>query len=409
MKNVFDVIIIGAGPAGLFTAVNIRNSKDILVLEKNKYPGLKLLMSGSGKCNITQSGDVRNFLAHYGDNHRFLSTAINEFTNNHLTEYLKSHGIPTFTDRNGKIFPKSENAADILNMLLNQCKIKNIPVSCSENVNRVELNDGYFKINTNNETYSCTKLVITTGGKSYPTTGSTGDGYNFARALGHTIIKPKPALTPVYIRNYSFSEISGISLEDRKISLFRNNKKIKVHVGDIGFTHWGLSGPGILDFSRYIESNDVLKINLINTDNDNFRSIINETAANDGKMTLKRFLKMFELPESLIKQILNELNLDWVIHLADINRNNRNKIIELFCEYPFIVERTGDYNIAMVTSGGVSTKEVSSGTMESKLIKNLFFAGEVLDIDGPCGGYNLQWAFASGWLAGLAAAGALPK
>jgi predicted Rossmann fold flavoprotein len=412
----FDVIIIGAGPAGLFTAVNIRTSQKILIIEKNRSAGKKLLMSGSGKCNITQNGNIEDFFTHYGDNFRFLIPALKEFNNNHLINYLEEHGIPIMIDKNGKIFPESEYAEDILDMLLSDCKLKKIAINYNEEVTDIKIQNGKFIIktfqqpnkstnqqinkSTNYKIYSSSKLVIATGGKSYPTTGSTGDGYSFTKSLGHSIEKPKPALTPVYIKNYRFKEISGVSLENRKISLYRSNKKIREHEGDIVFTHWGISGPGILDFSRYIEANDILKINLIDKNIEYFRKILNETASKDGKMSIKRFLKSYEIPESLIKLVISELNIDTTTHLADINKNFRNRIVELFCEYPFIVEGTGDFNIAMVTKGGVSLKEVNSKTMESKLVKNLYFVGEVLDIDGDTGGYNMQAAFSTGYLVG---------
>ncbi len=399
MSREFDVIIIGAGPAGLFTAANVKSGRKVLILEKNRSAGKKVLMSGSGRCNITQSGSIGDFFRHYGDNHRFMIPALKEFTNNDLIAYLNEQGINVIINKNGKVFPASENSGDVLAILLSDCKKKRIDIHYNEFVKKIEKSEERFVVQTNLETYFCSKLVIATGGKSYPTTGSTGDGYLFAKALGHSLVKPKPALTPVYIKNYSFSEISGVSFENIKISLFRDNRKIKEHTGDIGFTHWGLSGPGILDFSRDIEPNDILKINLVKQYTDEFRKFLNETAIEEGKLSVKKFLKRFELPESLIKLVLSEINLDENSHLAGINKTMRNRLVDLFCEFPITVERTGDYNIAMVTSGGVSLKEVSPKTMESKLVKNLYFAGEVLDIDGDTGGYNLQAAFSTGFLA----------
>ncbi|OGU57547.1 MAG: hypothetical protein A2X64_04720 [Ignavibacteria bacterium GWF2_33_9] len=391
-----DIIIIGAGPTGLFTAVNI-NGKSILILEKKPTAGKKLLMSGSGRCNITQSGSISDFFNHYGDGKRFLIPALKEFTNNNLIEYLRIHGLRTI-DIKGKIFPESEDAYDVLDLLLKECKKKKVSINYNENIQKIEVIDKCFSILTDKDSYRCNQLVISTGGKSYPTTGSTGDGYHFAKALGHTIEKAKPALAPVYIKNYTFSELSGISLENRKIAIVRNNQTIRTNQGDIGFTHWGFSGPGILDLSRYIEANDTLKINLINQNPETFREHINQTAINDNKITIKKYLKTFAIPESLIKLILADLNVEPSSHISGISKVQRNEIIRLFCEYPFIVQRTGDFNIAMATKGGVSLKEVSSKTMESKLVKNLYFAGEVLDIDGDTGGYNLQAAFSTGYL-----------
>jgi hypothetical protein len=396
MIKEYNIIIIGAGPAGLFTAANINDNKT-LIIEKNQTAGKKLLMSGSGRCNITQSGSISDFFSHYGDGKRFLIPALKEFTNNNLIDYLKNHGLKTI-ERKGKIFPESEDAYDVLNLLLTECKKKNVSITYNENLQKIEVIDKGFSILTEKDSYRCNKLVITTGGKSYPTTGSSGDGYYFAKSLGHTIEKPKPALAPVYIKNYTFSELSGISLDNRKITIYRNNLKIQINQGDIGFTHWGLSGPGILDLSRYIEPNDTLKINLINQNPETFREHINQTALNDSKITIKKYLKTFTIPESLIQHILTELKIEPSSYISGISKIQRNEIIRLFCEYPFIVQRTGDFNIAMATKGGVSLKEVSSKTMESKLVKNLYFAGEVLDIDGDTGGYNLQAAFSTGYL-----------
>jgi predicted Rossmann fold flavoprotein len=399
MNKEYDIIIIGADPAGLFAAANIKSRNKALILEKNSSAGKKLLMSGSGKCNITQDGSISDFLKHYGRADKFIAPALREFTNNDLIEYLNQRGLKTI-ERKGKIFPASENARDVLDLLLNECYLNGVQINYNEPVINIEKTVDSFIINTSKESYCCSKVLITTGGKSYPTTGSTGDGYNLAKSLGHTIEKPKPALAPVYIENYRFSQISGVSLEKRKITLIRENKVIHNHEGDIGFTHWGLSGPGILDMSRYIEAGDTLKINLISRNQESFRNDINTTASSDGKTSIKRFLKSYPIPENLIKIILEELKLDTATHLADINKNLRNQLIELFCGYPFVVQRTGYFNIAMATKGGVSLKEVSPKTMESRLVPNLFFAGEVLDIDGDTGGYNIQAAFSTGRLAG---------
>ncbi len=397
MINKYDIIIIGAGPAGLFTSVNISPNTSILILEKKSSAGKKLLISGSGRCNITQSGNISDFIKHYGKNGRFLLPALNEFTNNDLIEYLETRGIKTI-DIKGKIFPASENSHDVLKLLLNESKRKKVIINYNEQVKSTESNENGFTIITNKDSYFCKKLVITTGGKSYPSTGSTGDGFDFAKQLGHTIECLKPSLTPVYIKNYGFKDISGLSLENRKITLLRNNKKIEIHQGDIGFTHWGLSGPGILDLSRFIEPNDILKINLIGQNPEHLRTAINETATTNGKSTIKRFLKNYPVSENLIKIILSELDLDTTKRIGEISKILRNRLIELFCEYPFHVQRTGDFNIAMATKGGVSLKEVSTKTMESKIVANLFFAGEVLDIDGDTGGYNLQAAFSTAYL-----------
>lgn len=397
MKS-FDTIIIGGGPAGLFTALNCKG-RSTLVLEKNSTPGKKLLISGSGRCNITHVGGISDFLKHYGDNYKFLKTALQQFTNYDLIEFLKNRGLQTITDKNGKIFPETDNAADILQILLHECRKNNVTIYTGKAVTSIKKAEGLFHVKTRDTQFSCRNLVISTGGNSYPATGSTGDGYHFAKELGHAIIPPKPALAPVFIRDFSMTELSGVSLQHKPIYLYRENKKINEHRGDIGFTHKGLSGPGILDFSRHIHSGDILKINFIGENTDEFQKSIIETTAKEGKITLQRFLLNYDLPKSLMKIILQELNIEPHLNLANLNKSMRNELVNSFCEYPFFVEKTGGFNMAMTTKGGVSLLEVSSKTMESKMVSHLYFAGEVLDIDGDTGGYNIQAAFSTGKLA----------
>lgn len=400
MKS-FDTIIIGGGPAGLFTALNCKSS-GTLVLEKNSTPGKKLLISGSGRCNITHVGGISDFLKHYGDNFKFLKTALQQFTNHDLVNFLKKRGLHTITDKNGKIFPDTDNAADILQILLQECRKNNVTFHNSSSVISVEKTEDLFHVKTQDKEYTGHNLVVATGGNSYQATGSSGDGYHFAKKLGHTIVPPKPALTPVIIRDYTMIELSGVSLINKPIYLYRENKKINENRGDIVFTHKGISGPGILDLSRYIHSGDILKINLIGENADEFRKSIIETTAKEGKITLQLFLRKYDLPKSLVKIILKELNSEPDMNLANVHKILRNQLVGAFCEYPFFIEKTGGFHMAMTTKGGVSLHEVSSKTMESKLIPHLYFAGEVLDIDGDTGGYNIQAAFSTGVLAAYA-------
>lgn len=400
--NEFNTIIIGGGPAGLFTAISINESQRVLVLEKNDIAGKKLLMAGAGKCNITHSGDIGEFLKHYGDNFRFLKKALRHFTNNNLINFFKARGLSTITDNNGKVFPSTENSKDVLEVLIQACKENKITMRYNEAALTIEKREDRFWVTTKNDEYSCNYLVISTGGNSFPSTGSSGDGYHFAKTLGHTITPIKPSLTPVFIREYKFTEIAGVSLQNKTIYLYRNNKKINEHHGDIGFTHKGLSGPGILDFSRYFENGDTLKVNFINENAEDFRRLFIEASTKEGKISLKRFLKRYEIPESLIKIILAQLHINSNETLATIDKKTRNHLVNAFCEHPFYIEKVGGFKIAMATSGGVALTEVSQKTMESKQTDNLYFTGEVLDIDGDTGGYNIQAAFSTGAAAAAA-------
>lgn len=394
-----DVVIIGAGPAGLFTAIHCKNRK-VIVLEKNASPGKKLLISGTGRCNLTHDCKLSDFFDHYGENYRFLKTAFHNFTNTDLIRFFNDHGLDTIVDKNGKVFPASQKASDVLQVLINSCQRNKIEIACNQQVAEVKKADSGFEIRTNEGVFRSKFLVITTGGMSYPTTGSTGDGYHFAKQLGHSIIPPKPSLSPVFIRDYSMASISGVSVQNKAVYLYRANKKISEHRGDIGFTHKGLSGPGILDFSRHILSNDVLKVNFLDKNPDEFRNEFISAAEKDGKTAIQTYLKKFDLPRSLVLLILQTIKIEPETRLADITKVNRNQVVAAFCEYPFIVEKVGGFNMAMVTAGGVSLEEVNPKTMESKLVPGLYFAGEVLDIDGDTGGYNLQAAFSMGYLVG---------
>ena len=394
-----DVLIIGAGPAGLFTAIHCKNRK-VIVLDKNAAPGKKLLISGTGRCNLTHDCKLSDFFDHYGENHRFLKTALHHFTNTDLIRFFNDHGLETVVDKNGKVFPSSQKASDVLQVIVDSCNRNKIEIACNQHVAEVQKTESGFEVRTNTDVFRSTFLVITTGGMSYPTTGSTGDGFQFAKQLGHSVVPPKPSLSPVFIRDYSMPSISGVSVQNKTVYLYRANKKISEHRGDIGFTHKGLSGPGILDFSRHILSNDILKINFSDTNPDLFRNEFIKAAEKEGRTAIQTYLKKYNLPRSLVLLILQSINIEPEIRLADVTKVNRNLLVAAFCEYSFAVEKVGGFNMAMVTAGGVSLEEVNPKTMESKLIPGLFFAGEVLDIDGDTGGYNLQAAFSMGYLVG---------
>ncbi len=392
-----DVLIIGAGPAGLFAALHCSN-RNVMVLEKNATPGKKLLISGTGRCNLTHDCRLSDFFDHYGENHRFLKNALHAFTNRDLIDFFNTNGLDTITDKNGKVFPASQKAEDVLKVLLASCNRNNIEIKYNQAVQKVEKTADGFKVETTSSIFTSKTVVITTGGMSYAATGSTGDGYLLAKQLGHSIVPPKPSLSPVFIRDYLMGALSGVSVQDKVLYLYRSNTKIGEHKGDIGFTHKGLSGPGILDFSRHILGNDTLKVNFIGLNPEEFREELIRLVEKEGKVALQTYLKKFELPRSLVMHILESQLILPETRLAEITKSQRTQLVDAFCRFPFVVEKVGGFNMAMVTAGGVSLGEVNHGTMESRLVPGLYFAGEVLDIDGDTGGYNLQAAFSTGFL-----------
>ncbi|SHK32336.1 BaiN/RdsA family NAD(P)/FAD-dependent oxidoreductase [Paramaledivibacter caminithermalis] len=403
MKN-YDVIIIGAGPAGLFAAINSGGeNRSILVLERNFSAGRKLLISGAGQCNLTHEGRIKDFLNYYGDNGRFLKHSLYNFTNDDLLSFFRKRGLDFISNEKGKIFPSTLKAVDVLSILLKECEKKKVDIKYNQRVEDVNYNEENlsFFVKTKEGEYKSKYLVIATGGKSYGNTGSTGDGYIFAKGLGHSIEKPMPSLTPLYIKDYPFSELSGISFENIPVALWRNNKKIKNYKGDILLTHRNISGPGILNFSRYILPGDILKINFIGTENEEgFRTRFIENIQSNGKLLVKTVLKEYLLPKRFIDTLLKLACIPENLKCAELDKKRRNSLIQMLTNFTMEVEKLGDFHIAMATKGGVSLKEVNPKTLESRIIPGLYFAGEVLDIDGDTGGYNIQAAFSMGRLAG---------
>lgn len=401
-------MIIGAGPAGLFTAANV-SCRKVLLLEKKESPGKKLLISGSGRCNLTHSGTIGEFIKHYGDAGRFARNALYQFSNLHLIEWFTSRGLDLATDKNGKLFPASEKAKDVLETLLAACRRNGVDILYNQAVSSVEIIADGFRISDGYQVYHGSSLVIATGGLSYPSTGSNGDGFRFAQNLGHTLCPLKPALTPVINRVHQLDQLAGVSLKDLKMSIFRDGKKMMDIQGDIGFTHKGISGPGILDSSRYMQAGDELRINFAGISPDELRKQLVEAASKPGKTTLISYLKNFDLPRSLLLFILDSLNVPIEQQLSCLEKGQRNRIIDGFTGFSLPIQAMGGYKEAMVTAGGVIRSEVNPATMESKLVPGLYFTGEVIDVDGDTGGYNLQFAFSSGYLAAMAITGKYKK
>ena len=396
----YDYIVIGGGPAGLFSAIFAKKKGlKVAILEKKNKIGKKLLIAGSGQCNLTHSGEIKDFLTKYGEHGKFLRTALYKFSPTDLQNFFRDNGLKLFTREDGKIFPITKKSIDVVNLLYGICNKSNIDIF--ENCEVTSINhENDFIILSNLGQFQCKNILISTGGITYPATGSEGQGYKLAKHLGHKIIEPRPCLTPVYIKDYPFTELSGISFKKISISIFDGERKIHESIGDILFTHKNLSGPGILDNSRYMKKGYKISFNFIHTTFQEFKQQFILYSDNNGKNLVKTFLNTYKLPERFIKTMLFEAQIPECMKISSLNKKERDDLGKLLTEYQYEITKLGGIDIGMATNGGIDLKEINPKTMESKVVKGLYFAGEVIDIDGDTGGYNIQAAISTGVLAG---------
>jgi len=393
----YDVIVIGAGPGGLMAASECsRSGRTVLVLEKNEKPGKKLLTSGGGQCNLTNRLPAEQFAVNYYEKSKFVRKILHGFSPDDLINRFESWGVPLEELPNGKVFPKSKKAADVLQVLISQATSQGAVIRTLEAVTALHHKDGVFSVKTNQNTYRSQSVVLATGGKSYPALGSSGDGYPWARALGHTISPPRPALAAVHVSEFPLADLAGVTLRDARVSLWRKNRKIGEYGGDLLITHDGLSGPVILNNSRYFDSKDVLKLNLVkfNSEEDFAKGFADHLQSN-GKYMIRKVVDLYDVPRRLLEKILELSGIPMDQRCSEISKTQRSALAKLLVAFPLSIHEVGPFEQAMVTAGGVVTDEVNSSTMESKLVPSLFFVGEVLDVDGATGGYNLQFAFSS--------------
>ncbi|MBN1522886.1 MAG: NAD(P)/FAD-dependent oxidoreductase [Spirochaetales bacterium] len=399
--NYTDICIIGAGPAGLFAAIHAANpSKKITVLEKNTIAGKKLLISGLSQCNITNAKPITGFPVHYGGKDRFVRPALLNFTNTDLLTFFRDRGCEFDELENGKVFPASRKAKDIRDILIAECTKKNIDIVYGQPVNNISHTGNNFIISGDGFAYTAIVCVIAAGGRSYPATGSTGDGYSWAQYLGHEIIPPRPALTSLVIENSPIKDLTGISFENVTFSVWRNNKKIHSCTGDFLITHVGVSGIVVIDNSRYIQAGDILRIAFASGQTaEELNTMLIEQSSSAGIRHVKAVCSQL-VPKRLLERILELSEIPQTTTLSNLTKKMRSQLINFLTAFPLEVHAVTGFQEAMVTAGGVACSEINPKTMESRIINNLYFAGEVIDIDGDSGGYNLQAAFSTGYLAG---------
>lgn len=391
----YDLIIIGGGPAGIFAAIFAKNrGKKVLLLEKMEKLGKKLLIAGQGQCNLTHSGTKEDFISKYGKNGAFLKKALYKYPPQSMIEFFEKRGLPLIVTEKGKYFPKTLKSLDVLVLLKEE--LKGVEIKYNSPVRKIIPSDS-FEVLTDDKSYVGTTLILATGGKSFEVTGSSGDGYAFSKSMGMEIVAPKPALTPCYIKDYPYVSLAGVSFKNAIITHWRNEKKEGHYQGDLLFTHKNFSGPVIIDNSRYFEKGDILSVNFTGIERDSFEKDFREKIKSSKQ--IKNVFDNENLSERFVLATLKNLGIDCDKIAFELQKGEIKSIIEAFTQSRFEVSKLEGYNVAMATAGGVSLSEINKNTMESKKIKKLFVVGELLDIDGDTGGYNIQAAYSTGALA----------
>ncbi len=404
----FDVIVVGAGPAGLLAAGSAaREGKRVLVLEKMRQEGRKLLITGKGRCNITNDAEAGEFIKHVYPNGRFLRSAFAQFYSNDILELLNQYGVETTRERGGRYFPTSNKSSDVLSALLSWVSELKVEIRCGERVEKlITKNKSIEGLQSNGRAFSTKKVILATGGKSYPATGSNGEGYELARTAGHTISRVRPALVPLETGGQLAPKLQGLNLKNVRATVWVDDRKKGEDFGEMIFTHFGLSGPIILTLSRivvdalYQKSKVEVSLDLKPALDDqklDARLLRDLNAA--GKKRVSNLFRNW-LPSSMIPVFIDIVGIDPEKEGHQVSSKERNRIRMLMKNFRFTITGHRSFKEAIITAGGISTGEISPKTMESRLVSGLFFAGEMIDLDAETGGYNLQIAYSTGWLAG---------
>ena len=399
------VIIIGGGPAGMMAAVTASSKHEVVLIEKNERLGRKLFITGKGRCNITNAKDIGDFFDHIPSNPHFLYSSLYSFTNEDTMNFFDNLGVKLKVERGDRVFPQSDKSSDIIKAFTTELNNKNV---------RVELNSKVKKLIRNNQQIVGVELsngtieygdhfILCTGGLSYPQTGSSGEGLTYAGMLGHNIIKPKASLVPIEIEEDWIKDLQGLSLKNVELKLIDSkNKTIYKEFGEMLFTHYGISGPIVLSASSFVKGGEKFKAFI------NLKPALSEVVL-DKRLQgdfLKYSNKSFKnslvdlLPSKLINTIIQLSNIDEDKQVNSITKDERRVLVNLLQNLPLTIKGLRPIDEAIITSGGVDTLQIDASSMKSKVIDNLYFAGEMIDVDAYTGGYNLQIALSTGYLAG---------
>lgn len=409
------VVVIGGGPAGMLASISAAKSgNSVTLLEKNNILGKKILITGKGRCNITSSLDISDFINNIPGNGRFLYSAFENFTNEDIIDLLKSEGVKVKEERGNRIFPVSDKAEDVRAALERVAKKSGVQVKLNSKVDKIEVEENKVKrVVCDNEKYDADKVILATGGRSYPLTGSNGEGYKIAEKVGHTIKPVRGSLVPLLADKEVCSRMQGLSLRNVGITMFdlEKDKKIYSDFGEMLFTHFGVSGPTILSGSAHLlrykdvdkkiaDKKVVLKIDLkpaLSMEQLDARILRDFTEVKN-----KQFKNSLDklLPKKMIDVVIDKSKINPDKHVNEITREERLNLVKLLKNFEVRIDGFRPVDEAIVTAGGINVKEINPKTMESKIISGLYFAGEIIDVDAYTGGFNLQIAYSTGFTAG---------
>lgn len=409
------VIVIGGGAAGMIAAITSSNEgNDVTLIEKTSSLGNKIKITGKGRCNLTFDGDIEDFKNNIVKNFKFMYSSFNAFSNVDVVNYFNKLGVKTKIERGGRVFPVSDDANEVVKVLKDELNKKHVNIIYNVSVDNFILDNNKIKALklSNNKIIECDKCIIATGGKSYPKTGSSGDGYVYAKKLGHKIVDLKPGLVPLRSSDSICKLLQGLSLKNVTLSLkYKGGKEIYKEFGEMMFSHFGITGPIVLSASSKL--NRVENVDNLMQNNDIIASIDLKPALDDDTLD-KRICRDFEkytnkefknslddlLPKKLIPVIIELSGIDENKKVNQITKEERKRLVKLLKNLQITITGFMPFDIAVITSGGVDVKDINPKTMESKIVKGIYFAGEILDVDAYTGGFNLQIAFSTGYAAG---------
>lgn len=406
------IIVVGGGAAGMMAAIfAARNGNQVHLIEKNNKLGKKIYITGKGRCNITNAADIEDLFSAVISNPKFMYSSFYSFTNDQVIDFFENLGVKTKIERGGRVFPESDHSSDVIGALHRELNRQNVKISLLTEVKQLMIDQGKVvgvevqDAGKNLKEYA-DAVIVATGGLSYPTTGSTGDGYRFAKKCGHRITDLSPALVPMEVKEWYAKELMGLSLRNIQVTVTQGKKKLFQDFGEMLFTHYGVTGPVILSASSVI-GNDLKKQELtLHIDlkpalsfEQLDKRVLRDFESNHNKQFKNAIEGLF--PSKLRPIMIERSNIPETKKVNEITKEERLNFVNLIKDFTMTLTALRGYNEAIITKGGISVKEIDPGTMESKLVNHLYFAGEVLDLDAVTGGYNLQIAWSTGYLAGI--------